>query len=603
MNAIWRSRVAPMVVVREDASPARVRAALAWQHATSTRCSVRIVTETGDEHHGTCSLRSSVAERRDRRRTVASARRRAPVRTSGGLSPARAHRQATTWSRKRSCAVVPRAAAIAPRRFAAAARVWGSTVQLYGVRSRRNWGIGDFTDLGDDRRRRCGRARRRHRRRQSAARAVSPQSAARQSLQPVQPAVPQHALSRRRGDRRFRANAAGAHACWQVRAFQETARRAARRRAGRLPRRRGGQARGSRTALRVVSRPSSRPAHARALRVSATFQREGGDALRRHALFEALQEHCFAQDAAVWGWPAWPVAISRSAIRRDVARFAQRARVERVDYYAYLQWQADLQRAVDCRSAPRSRALRRPVHRSRGFGRSRRRRGLGASVAVRGRRRASARRPTRSTRRARTGACRRSSRRGLRDAGYAPFIATLRANMRSAGALRIDHVMGLMRLFWVPRGRRRRKARTCTIRSTTWWACSRSRASATAAWSSARTSARFRTKCARRLRERDVLSYRVLLFERDAAGEFKPADDYPAAALATASTHDLPTLAGWWDGHDIEVRATLGMRRRRRPPRLHEERARRSAATAARARRAPGCCREARAAIRRPGRA
>ena len=40
----------------------------------------------------------------------------------------------------------------------------------------------------------------------------------------------------------------------------------------------------------------------------------------------------------------------------------------------------------------------------------------------------------------------------LRDAGYAPFIAVLRANMRDAGALRIDHVMGLLRLYWVPAG-------------------------------------------------------------------------------------------------------------------------------------------------------
>jgi len=56
----------------------------------------------------------------------------------------------------------------------------------------------------------------------------------------------------------------------------------------------------------------------------------------------------------------------------------------------------------------------------------------------------------------------------------------------------------------------------------------------------------------------DVLSYRVLLFERDAEGRFKPPVTYPEAALATASTHDLPTLAGWWEGRDIELRAENG---------------------------------------------
>jgi 4-alpha-glucanotransferase len=52
----------------------------------------------------------------------------------------------------------------------------------------------------------------------------------------------------------------------------------------------------------------------------------------------------------------------------------------------------------------------------------------------------------------------------------------------------------------------------------------------------------------------DVLSYRVLLFERDARGDFKPPSEYPEAALAVASTHDLPTLAGWWEGRDIRLR-------------------------------------------------
>ena len=48
-----------------------------------------------------------------------------------------------------------------------------------------------------------------------------------------------------------------------------------------------------------------------------------------------------------------------------------------------------------------------------------------------------------------------------------------------------------------------------------------------------------------------VLSYRLLWFERDAAGEFKPPSDFPREALVAVSTHDLPTLAGWWEGEDL----------------------------------------------------
>jgi (1->4)-alpha-D-glucan 1-alpha-D-glucosylmutase len=56
-----------------------------------------------------------------------------------------------------------------------------------------------------------------------------------------------------------------------------------------------------------------------------------------------------------------------------------------------------------------------------------------------------------------------------------------------------------------------------------------------------------------------VLSYRVLFFEREGDGEFRMPASYPRAALATVSTHDLPTLAGWWAGRDLEWREQLAL--------------------------------------------
>jgi (1->4)-alpha-D-glucan 1-alpha-D-glucosylmutase len=57
----------------------------------------------------------------------------------------------------------------------------------------------------------------------------------------------------------------------------------------------------------------------------------------------------------------------------------------------------------------------------------------------------------------------------------------------------------------------------------------------------------------------DILSYRVLLFERDTRNDFRPPEAYPEPALAIAGTHDLPTLAGWWEGRDIRLRADQGL--------------------------------------------
>jgi 4-alpha-glucanotransferase len=61
------------------------------------------------------------------------------------------------------------------------------------------------------------------------------------------------------------------------------------------------------------------------------------------------------------------------------------------------------------------------------------------------------------------------------------------------------------------------------------------------------------------LRRWGILSSKVLYFEREWYGEYKSASSYPALALATANTHDAPTLAGFWTGHDIGLRRSLGL--------------------------------------------
>jgi 4-alpha-glucanotransferase len=56
-----------------------------------------------------------------------------------------------------------------------------------------------------------------------------------------------------------------------------------------------------------------------------------------------------------------------------------------------------------------------------------------------------------------------------------------------------------------------------------------------------------------------IFSYRLFYFEKDELGSFKEAESYPPFALAAVSTHDLPTLAGFWTGQDILIRDELGM--------------------------------------------
>jgi glycogen operon protein len=146
----------------------------------------------------------------------------------------------------------------------------------------------------------------------------------------------------------------------------------------------------------------------------------------------------------------------------------------------------------------------------------------------------------------------------LRAAGYVPFAALLRANMRHAGALRIDHVMGLARLFLVPDGGRAQDG--------TYLAYPLRDLLGQVALESVRA------RCLvvgedlgtvpdgirAALAEHDVLSYQVLRFARDGDG-LRPPARYPVNAVACAATHDVATVAGWWQGTDIAERAALGL--------------------------------------------
>lgn len=141
----------------------------------------------------------------------------------------------------------------------------------------------------------------------------------------------------------------------------------------------------------------------------------------------------------------------------------------------------------------------------------------------------------------------------LRQAGYLPFIQTIRAAMRHMGGLRIDHVMGLFRLWWVPKGGMPKSGAYVRYRADELLgiiALESQRAKAIVVGEDLGTvEAGVREKMA----EYDMLSYRLLWFEDTA-----PAD-YPEKALAAISTHDLPTLAGIWTGQDFELQRQSGL--------------------------------------------
>jgi hypothetical protein len=142
--------------------------------------------------------------------------------------------------------------------------------------------------------------------------------------------------------------------------------------------------------------------------------------------------------------------------------------------------------------------------------------------------------------------------------GYASFSELLAANMRHAGALRIDHAMGLQRLFLVPDGASARDGAYLSypFRDLLGVLALESQHARCAVVGEALGTVPEGMTAA--LAEADVLSYSVLWFERDGHGLRRPSD-WPAQTAACVSTHDLPTLAGWWQAADIDERVSLGL--------------------------------------------
>ncbi|MGJ7506728.1 malto-oligosyltrehalose synthase [Variovorax sp. GT1P44] len=439
----------------------------------------------------------------------------------------------------------------APSALEGGARVWGFTLQLHGLRSGRNWGIGDFTDLSE-----------------FVARAAR-QGADVVGLNPLHalfPHNPAHASPYSPSSRAqlnvlyidveaLKDFADCAAARERVRSTEFQSRLDALRTKTLVDH--AGVAAAKHEVLGLMYRRFRERNDADPeVRAFARFRERGGDALTQHALFEALQSHFHAADSNVWGWPVWPEEY-RDPASQATKQFAV-AHAERIGYFEYLQWQAARQLEA---AGARCTAL--------GMGL-----GLYLDLAVSVDRAGSDAWRHRSSFAldARVGAPPdafnvegqdwglpplRPDR--LRESHYRVFIESLRANMRGAGAIRIDHVMMLMRLFWIPAKGTPRNGAYVHYPVDELFAILALESRRHRCLVIGEDLGTVPDTMRETLRRYGVLSYRLLYFERHHDGSFRAPHEYPRDAVAAVSTHDLPTLAGWWTGRDLQVRHELGL--------------------------------------------
>ena len=286
-----------------------------------------------------------------------------------------------------------------------------------------------------------------------------------------------------------------------------------------------------------------------------SFRQTGGEALENHCRFEAVQAMRAAAGESL-DWRHWP-AEWRTPQSPALATFAEEHR-EEVGFYAFAQWLI-------------ARCLERAQQAARGSGMGV---GLIADLAVGadgGGSQAWSRQdelladltvgaPPDILNRAGQGwGISAFSPEGLKRHGFRAFIEMLRANFAHAGGLRIDHVMGLQRLWVIPMDASPKEGaylyypvddmlRLLALESHRHQAIVLGEDLGTVP-----------DGLREKLIGRSILGMRVLLFEQGHDGQFKPILDWPDNALATTSTHDLPTLNGWWHSRDIEWNIQLGL--------------------------------------------
>ena len=286
------------------------------------------------------------------------------------------------------------------------------------------------------------------------------------------------------------------------------------------------------------------------------FVENGGKDLESYAVFHALDAHFRRSDPSLWGWPLWPRAYQDSASSAVAAFAAEHS--EAVRFFLYVAWNAWEQLSA-CGRRSWERGLAVGLYGDLPVGVDPA--GLDTWMT-----------PSLFALKVRIGAPPDDFNpkgqewgvcpflpQALKEAAYEPFVAMLRANMHDFGALRIDHVMGLMRQFWIPAGLDARhgayvrypfddllglvlleseRNRCLVVGEDLGTVPDRVRAA---------------------MEETRLFGCRLCFFERMEDGSFPPPENYPPFSVASFSTHDLPTLEGFWQGEDLRVREGLDL--------------------------------------------
>lgn len=286
------------------------------------------------------------------------------------------------------------------------------------------------------------------------------------------------------------------------------------------------------------------------------FIAHGGESLQTLGVFEALQESLKAEGKECWGWPVFPDEYQAYNMP-SVAKFSKQYK-DRVNFYLFLQWQASLQFEAASKTASEAGMLI-GLYRDLAVGVSEGSAeiwgnkdlycidaSVGAPPDILGPLGQNWGLPPMDPIK-------------LYEQAYQPIIDLFASNMHASGALRIDHVMALLRLWWVYRGDHASKG---------GYVCypvedllgilaleSQRNQSLVIGEDLGTVPEEIRSKLA----DNGMYSYRVFFFEQAEDGGFYAPEHYPEQSMATLTTHDMPTLSGYWHCDDLALGRDVGL--------------------------------------------
>ncbi|WP_372880429.1 4-alpha-glucanotransferase [Psychromonas sp.] len=287
-----------------------------------------------------------------------------------------------------------------------------------------------------------------------------------------------------------------------------------------------------------------------------TYVEQKGESLQQHAAYDALQFKFLAEDPNSWGWPVWPDAFQsyQSEASQDWIQDNQ----QEVLFWCYTQWIAELQ-LEEADQLAKSMGMTLGIYRDLAVGVALNSSDIWANHSLYCEHISVGAPPDVLGPQGQSWGLPPISPAQLQETAYQPFIDLLQSNMRHCGALRIDHVLGLLRLWWVPDN-------ATAVKGAYIYYPVQDMLNLLALES-------VRNQCLVigedlgtipegidvLLQDAGVYSYKVFFYEQAADGGYIAPQHYIKQAMATLSTHDMPTIKGYWHCDDLHLGRKLGL--------------------------------------------